>query len=341
VTLSIKLPTAFAPLGEAAPLLAHLAGEFAPRIAGLWPAPHAPFLTLPAERRHLIFLAFSVSPDRATNVDLEALLALPLKRAAGFAVSEPPAGLVRALARIGEVAWPAADYRLLIRCLAARQAGKRLRHAEAIEVALVRSLAALPDRLIAGRASRIDLKPAAIRLIVEAEALIRGREGDAAAEAALARWADCATAEALFEQVRFDAMPELPAPELAGTARLVPIRTKTALREAGRRFRNCLGNMILHASSGRTIYFVWRGEPGAVIDVSRDTLFGWRFDEARLARNAAVPLAMREAILRELRSMGVHVGSTAWAFNAALNRAGAGHAPALTDEADLAEAFGD
>ena len=43
------------------PLLTYLAGEFAPAIAALWPAPHAVFLTAPAERRHLVCLALALA----------------------------------------------------------------------------------------------------------------------------------------------------------------------------------------------------------------------------------------------------------------------------------------
>src|SRR5512143_145656 len=96
--------------GETTPLLRHLAGSYAPRIAGLWPAPHAAFIGAPADRRHLVCLALSRAEIPLDPELAERLLAEPLKRAARLAVTEAPAGLARALGHIGETAWAGADY---------------------------------------------------------------------------------------------------------------------------------------------------------------------------------------------------------------------------------------
>ncbi|MFP5356816.1 MAG: IMP dehydrogenase, partial [Gemmatimonadota bacterium] len=64
---------------------------------------------------------------------LDRLLGDRLRRAIPAAVGEAPPGLERALGRMGEVAWAAEDYRVLLRVLAAPRAAKALRHAALIE----------------------------------------------------------------------------------------------------------------------------------------------------------------------------------------------------------------
>jgi hypothetical protein len=95
--------------GEPTPLLTHLAGEFAPRIAALWPAPHAAFVTAAAERRHLVCLALVFCVDDALSSP-DDLLNKGLTEAIRLVAPHAPAGLRRALGRLGEVAWSADDY---------------------------------------------------------------------------------------------------------------------------------------------------------------------------------------------------------------------------------------
>ena len=124
------------PVAKAEPtsLLAFVAGEFAPRVAALWPAPHGPFVTASPARRHLACLALAFGRSQAAR---EALL-LRLPRAMALALGGPaPHGLARALTRIGEVAWSAADYRKLLQLLRNRHAAKAVWHADALDPDLV------------------------------------------------------------------------------------------------------------------------------------------------------------------------------------------------------------
>jgi hypothetical protein len=292
-----------APLNEPSPLLRHLAGDLAPRIAGLWPDPHWDYLTAPAARRHLVCLAFAHDLEPPAD-----LLTGRLREAAKAMLGRPPPGLGRALARIGEVAWTAEDYRTLLQVLDRPRAAKLLHHAERIDAVAVRRLDSLPARM--GEAGLLvdKLNPDAVLVLREAFDALRHRVGAAAAEAATAEWAKARNLRDLFDKVRFDLLPEPAPPPHPGTARLRPLRTKAEIWEVAERFRNCLKTRARYAATGWSAYYEWEGPPGALVEISRDHVYGWFLDEARAAGNEAVPEAARGDIISELGLMGVHVG---------------------------------
>jgi hypothetical protein len=318
-------------------LLKLIAGEFAGRIAAVWPEPHAAFLTAPATRRHLACLAL------ATGADLPALAPSLLGgrlRDAVRRVARTP-GLERALGRLGETAWSAAAYRKLLDLLADPAAAKRLRHAEAIDPGAVARLDRLPGAMRLALHLAELITDDAAEAVTECCGVIAFRFGDAAAEAAAGRWAMAATEAALFEAIRDELLPEPPPPPHPGTARLKPLATKAALRDAARRFGNCLANRVAHAVGGFSAYYEWTEAPGAVVEVSRDAIFGWRLEEAKGPGNAVLDRDVREALTDELALMGVYVGRSGWQLERALS-ADLGRTWRLATVAeDLADVFGD
>jgi hypothetical protein len=296
-------------VGPPSSLLRHLVGDFAPRVAGLWPQPHAPFLTAPPERRHLVCIALGRAGGRPLAFDAAALLEAPLNEATALVVADPPAGLRRALQRLGEEAWCGLHYEALLALLACPVRAKTLRHAQTIRPATMEALAALPQSLVrAGVGTRFALTADQARLLAETwDAVLLRRTPEDAAHEAL-RWGQCGSAKALFDNARDSMHPEFPEPPFSGSARLAPLATKAALREAAIRYRNCLRWRMANASRGQAAYYEWKGPPGVVVEIWRDDTFGWRLDEAKLADNESPPAAVREAINAELRSWGVHVG---------------------------------
>lgn len=319
-------------------LLKLIAGDFAPRIALVWPEPHGGFLAAPAARRHLVCLAIALGRD--IRALAERLLAVRLRHAIRLVVETPPAGLERLLGRAGEVAWDADAYRALIRLLERPAPAKVLRHAEAVDACLVRRLAGLPEAMTSAARLAAELSPEGVVVLREAYDALALRDGQSAAEAAAAGWARAANAKALFEKVRDDLTPEPMAPPHPGTERLRPLATKAAMKDASRRYRNCLKDRGSDAATGWSAFYEWLGQPGAVVGITRDHVFGWRLDEARIARNAAVPEALREEIISELALMGVHVGRSGWAIDRLLREdVGRGYRYWPVEE-DVAEAFG-
>ena len=325
---------------EISPLLSFLAGEFAGRVAERWPAPHAVFLTATAPRRHLVCLALASAGD-ANSPDLDRLLHAPLRRAIRLALDRRPAGLARAIGRIGETAWTAQDYLRLIDRLEEPHAAKVLRHAADITPDAVRALCLLPAPLLRVGLGGLDLTPDQSAIIAEGCAALAEHADPEVWCSAPLRWAGAATSRALLEHIREDLTPELPAPPLTGTVRLVPLTTRAAIRDAALRYRNCLRGQIRNAAGGWSAFFEWREEPGAIVEIDRDTLFGWRLDEARLPGNKPVPEPLRSEILAELRQMGVHVGRSDWELDNALEAAAKPgfKLPPLEDQ--LGERFGD
>ncbi|MBU1374765.1 MAG: hypothetical protein KKE02_06920 [Alphaproteobacteria bacterium] len=321
---------------EPTALLKLVAGDFAPAVARLWPEPHTPFLTASATRRHLVCLGFAL--DRDVGV-----LALTgrLREAIGAVLGSSPPGLERALGRLGETAWTAATYRKLLELLPEPKPAKLLRHAETIDQGAVARLSRLPAPMGRSLGLAMLITDDGATAVAEAAGAIAVRSGAEAAIAAATRWADAETEAALFEAVREDLYPELPAPPFAGTATLRPLATKAALREAARRYENCLATRVNHAVGGFAAYYEWTEGEGAVVEISRDAIFGWRLEEAKGPSNDVLDKDARAALIAELTALGVYVGRSGWQIERALSAdAGRGwRLPTVAD--DLAEVFGD
>ncbi|HEY3812889.1 MAG TPA: hypothetical protein VGL66_06655 [Caulobacteraceae bacterium] len=322
--LRIPTPDMGSLLSEPSPLLAHLAGVFAPRVAALWRAPHAAFVTASAERRHLVCVALAQEPVRKvllSKADADALLHRSFTGASAIALAKPPPGLRRALGRLGERAWSPEDYNKLVALLDTLASAKAIRHAGTITPSQVRALTLLPPTLLRGRTGGLKLAEHQAVLLKETYDVIRQTRGEDDAEQALVRWSKAASVKGLFETALDDLYPELPAPPFPGTARLRAITTKAGVREAALRYRNCLRNQMRYATSGESAFYEWTGDPGAVIDITRDPLYGWRLNEGKLARNAAIGPEQRREIAAELRAMGVAVGRTHWSLENDLSNA--------------------
>lgn len=338
----------FIPITGAAPvpkraqptsLLKMVAGEFAGHVAAVWPEPHAAFLSAPAPRRHLVCFGLALGRDVAALA--AAILGARLRHVIPSVVPGAPAGFERLLGRLGEIAFEPESYRLLLRLLARPAPAKVLRHAERVDESLVRRLAGLPEPMEHAVRLARDLTPEGVAVLREAYDALAFRDGATVAEAAAAGWARARSGKALFEAVRDDLTPEPCPPPHPGTARLRPLASKAAIRDAARRYRNCLADRTAHAAAGWSAFYEWDGPPGVIVEVSRDHVFGWRLDEARVADNGAVPEPVRDELASELALMGMHVGRSGWQLDRLLREdVGRGYRFWPIDE-DVAEAFGE
>jgi hypothetical protein len=301
---------------DPSPLLIHIAGEFAPAIAQLWPQPHAPFLTAEAPRRHLVCLALTDSLAEEPAFDL--MLSQPLRQVINRVFYLPPAGLERALRHMAEIAWGVGDYHNLLALLRERGTAKVIQHANAVTPELIRSLAAPPGPVREHHRLVSEITPAAGALLEEVYRSLVARDGLAVTEDAARQWARGKDVEELLLRARDSLSPEFPPPPFEGTPRLRPLRTKAEMIEAGARYRNCLRGQLCHAAHGYWAYYEWLDEPRAIVEIGRDVLFGWRLNQVRVRDNRPVPKAHRERIIAELHQIGVHVGYTFWDLHQAL-----------------------
>ena len=323
---------------EPTALLKLVAGEFAVDVARIWPEPHTDFLTAATARRHLVCLSLALGHDVAIVAGV--VLRGRLREAIPHAFDTAPAGLERALGRLGETAWTACGYRRLTRLLDDPRAAKLLRHADTIDREAFARLDRLPEPM--GRALQVAqlITDDAAVAVNEAAAAIARRSGDDEARSAAQRWAAVESEAALFDAVREDLYPELPAPPFKGTATLRPLATKAAMRDAARRFNNCLAGRIVHAVAGFSAYYEWLYGPGAIVEISRDAVFGWRLEEAKGPNNDVLDADARAALAAELAILGVSVGRSGWQLERAL-RPDVGRDWRLPSVAeDLVEVFG-
>jgi hypothetical protein len=292
------------------PLLAHLAGHHAERIALVWPAPHGEFLALPAARRHLAALALMhMAAER--HARLRALLtAAPLNEVIRFALVRPPRGLARALAHLGEPLAAPDLYRRLLDLLEEREAAAVLHHAAPIDANLLAKLEALPVALRKPRILALTADAHAARTLAEAfDLALRINPRRPERDLALA-WARAVDAPRLYRTAiealkahRFGAYPPPPAMKR-------PYRQVTALAALERealRFRNCVASYVYDIGVDQMAVYVRDADPVAMIALKRD-LGGWRFAEALGPENAALAEPALRLVAADFAAAGVRLG---------------------------------
>ncbi|MGH1560561.1 hypothetical protein ACRAWD_28715 [Caulobacter segnis] len=160
-----------------------------------------------------------------------------------------PEGLRRALERLGEIAWAPEDYRALVHLLADPAPAKTLRHAQAITPRILFALWRR-CRQICAEAGGVALRvtPAQAALLAEAHAVLASTPDARPAgpargglEVASRRPGRCSAWWLTISAAK------LPPPPHPGTERLRPLETAAAIRDAARRYRNCLANYVDHA----------------------------------------------------------------------------------------------
>lgn len=320
------------------PLLRKLAGEFADRIALVWPQPHGAFLTTPAARRHLACLALMLGEHTAES--LETVLTDPLRTALRNLLPEAPPGLGRALERMGEEAWTELEYRQLLAALADPFTAKVMNHAVEVTPQTVRGAVVLPTAVVRAGGGRFALDGGQASVLNEAYEAIARRLDERAMAAVAERWGRAGSVAQLFEWAADDIIGEIPPTSLETPVGFRLLATKADLREAALRYRNCLRDYVTNAVTGESVFFEWLGTPPAVVQVSRDAVFGWRLNEARGQDNDPVPAETRGAIVAALETVGVVVGPSHWTLQNALFQAGVGNASPVTREDRVAEVFG-
>ncbi len=308
-------------LAEPTPTLRLLAGEHAERVARVWPAPHGAYLEMPAQRRHLthVVLATTVAPRDALA---SALVGARADAVARDFLGGAPVGFVKALGRLGEVAWASGDYLLLLSLFEDAETAAVLRQAATLSAATVAALAGLSAPLRVTAIARHVSGVADAALLDEAWRAIARVRGEDAAGAAVSRWIRAADAKRLFEMAAGDMAPVrfdlAPFPVHDDMRRLGGV---TALHDAGRRFRNCLAVYRDNAADGSMALYEWAGPPPAAFALRRDGFFGWRLEEARGVANAALDADARVRLTAVLEGLGVRVGMSGRTVAERLKRA--------------------
>lgn len=315
------------------PLLRYLAGGHADQIAWFWPAPHEGFFALPASRRH----AAAILIDELNGTDQLPLMKSAVERGRDAHVarlimgSGETAGLMKALAKMGEQLWEEADYQVFLRLFAEPNANRALRHLETLSPASFAPIDALPAALReAGVIAAVPNLPAAIDLASAFNLALR-LQGEAQASRIAARWARAKDARRLFEMAAQGLLPEVfcapqPAPVLPPPFERV--KTHKQLVATALDFANCLRDFTADIAVGRMAVYVWRGIPNAALALTWDAA-GWRLAEAEAKANEELPEPVLRDIAAGVVAAGARIGPAIKTLTYRLERRG--HGDASTD----------
>jgi hypothetical protein len=256
-----------------------------------------------------IAAAFSLlPPGRRDGAALAAMLGAALRtprhvflaRLAGRRVGKAEA---RILSKLDDVVERRAALALIR--LAKGEAAPRLRHMPRLRAAAASLLPTLPRAVAAAAAPVVLASPPtgfeedirdSLRLLVrrlqrsapEQIATLCGEIGRAPSLEALNRVAERWVAQTSPVPVR------VPHP-VPGTRRLVPLTTRAALADAGRRFRNCL-----RRTTPDDPVYEWRGRRPALVSLVRDANGLWAIGQIAGPENGDVPHRTRQRIAAPL-----------------------------------------
>jgi hypothetical protein len=292
-----------------------VAGPFTREVGQIWSGSRlGEYLTATDARRHVWHLWLSserVSFGRHNPMSTELAHAQLTfggsKDLIAQATGCQPAGLMRALGRLGPRARPANVYRALAVTLAADGPGATfIRHAEALPDDLILGVATLPPALEAKAVLRLlrkgRLPPHALGSFTWILERLGKLKGAAFAQAILSRPNPL---DAIREAVLDLPFPDPPWP---GTDCLLPITSREELKRAGDEFENCLRGFhrerqsVLSVINGVEYVYEWRGPEPVLLLFQRIGSIGWFLKEARGRKNAEVSGSTRDRILRCLAS---------------------------------------
>ena len=310
------------------PLLGHIAGAHAERIARFWPAPHAGYLVLPAARRHAAPILLERRWTEPGCDQLDIVYAVERARDAELARilmrGDAPGGLMKALGRMGETLWDAADYATFLELFADPEAVTVLRHMPAIEAAKLGLIAALPEAIrVPGIISRLPERKEAVEDFAEAFRLAVRIQGREKVPELVKRWERAADAQKLFDMAAEALQPAefgwlLPPPRLP--VAFERVTTRKALNEIALEFRNCLRDFAADLATGRMAVYAVREHPSPPVALAiRQDAAGWRLAEAKLKSNVDLGDAHLRHLIEVLERAGVRTGESAWTLSQRLH----------------------
>lgn len=312
--------------GLKTPLLQFLAGEHATRIEALWPAPHEGFFALPTARRHAIAILLSglggeakLSSDRLVHF---------IERQKDRAVAELlvgpsySAGLIKMLAKCGEILWSRDEYRELLDLFCAENSNLVLRHLETISQVSLRPVLILPAILRCAKVISAVPHLSAAYDLADAFEIIGRIKGEAAQRHSAERWCKAKNRQSLFALAAKDLLPDRPvtySPAPVLPEPFEPVTTVKALRDTALEFTNCLEDYAWTVAKGRMAVYVWHGSPIAAVALIWN-VDGWRLAEAETKANAELEEAPLRDIVKAVQAHGVRTGSSVEAISQRLLR---------------------
>jgi hypothetical protein len=264
-------------------------------------------LELDKPRMHLIALALAHHED-GLSPHLRQLLARGRTRdVATFVLGHFPSGLLGALGRLPGQVLSRSSYRRLVGLLADPVFMKILHHADTIDGRLLADLERLPSPL---------RRPAIVKamaahfggagVLVDALQFLAWRSPGADFDALTAQLSGLRKVVDVTAAIARIAC-ELPLPEMPPqrVGNLVRIDSAAELRSLGQRFQNCLSDYAYQVDrGGKAVYLCDEAEP-FVCALERHGRLGWFFEDAKKAKNVALPSEHLSAVVQAFASAGV------------------------------------
>lgn len=210
-----------------------------------------------------------------------------------------PAGFVRVLRRLGQLARGAHIYTGLFKLLTeAPRLGYTLQNVAPTSLSdeLIELLIALPRGPHAMSLAKCFEAPAEYRRFMSTYSVLTGE--NTLREEHIARLCTGEAPSNVLQSIYFEMSFGAPAISLPS---IRYISTGAELVQVSADFKNCLRNYVAEAIRGERQYYVWekRGQPSVVFCICADKPFGWHLSECKLAGNDRVP----EPIVCELKSL--------------------------------------
>lgn len=313
----IKQTLSFRTTAQISPLLQFMAGDAAPTLAVLWPAPHGDFLVLPTARRHAAaILVLGASGHHGLGEDSIVRFAERQKDRVVAELIVGPShcqGFMNMLGKCGEVLWSLADYQNLVALWKTPETNTILRHLSEVRPEALAPMLQLPHPLRTPKIMGQLINERWAQDVALAYDVIGRMKGEAFLSDVPTRWSRPKDRKAFFARIVADMQPDAPVvqrmpPKLPAPFEMVS--TRQMLESVALEFKNCLKDFIHPFATNRMAVYVWRGSEKAAIALMWN-LDGWRLAEAEGEDNEPLEEAALKEIVAALKLAGVRTGP-AW-----------------------------
>jgi hypothetical protein len=187
-------------------------------------------------------------------------------------------------------------YRSLVRLVGHGGLGaKTLRHKTRVSFRDVQRMARLPDWLRTEDMCWMEPKLAA-QIAAIGEALISRGEFSSTEDFREMISSESFALDPLGALARHGIVFTFPEPPWDGDDLLKPVRSSEELARTAHRFRNCLGDSAERCMAGTSVYYVWEGEPPAVVELQNQHGLCWSVTAIAGFRNSSLSAAEEEDI---------------------------------------------
>lgn len=259
-----------------------------------------------AKKRQLIYFCLERGDAAAMGSFAQEAMHLPAKKLLAKYSPMAPDGLAQALGKIGARPKSHRFYGKLLEALRRRATAKSIWHAQSITEDLLDAVLGLPPEALSGRLVKFAGRHRRSIIVSEAihltEVLLPRHDHEKAIRA-LSR---VGTGREFGNWVsRWIESADFPSPPWAGTNKIRPLVSAEAIRDAARRYRNCLGDLVRTAVIGESAFYEKVGPHPAIIEVALRGRLGWFVRDIRGPGNKDIDRDTHAEVLAQFEKAGI------------------------------------